>query len=148
QFAVELFDNQTVGSTVIALLGTEHHFAYLWAGDSRLYRLRAGKLEQLSVDHSEGNADDSLLVPAKKSHVITRAVGAYDELELDCGIVEGRSGDKFLLCSDGLDNEVLPHEIEQLLNDNPHQTNVDALIALTLSREAKDNVTVLVVEVL
>lgn len=147
QFSAELFNNQTVGSTVIALLAKGNHFAYLWAGDSRLYRLRDKKLEQLSVDHSDGE-DDSLLVPMKKSHVITRAVGAFNELELDCGTIEGRSGDKFLLCSDGLDNEVYFHEIEQVLTNNYYQNSVEALVALTLSRKAKDNVTVLVVEVL
>ena len=146
-FALEVFNQQTVGSTVIALLAKGNHFAYLWAGDSRLYRLRDNHLEQLSFDHSEGN-DDSLLMPAKKSHVITRAVGAYDELVLDCGTVEGRSGDKFLLCSDGLDNEVSVHEIEQILEKNNYRTSVDGLIALTLSRAARDNVTVLVIEVL
>jgi type VI secretion system protein ImpM len=145
QFANEVFAGQTVGSTVIALLANANHFSYIWAGDSRLYRLRNKKLEQLSVDHSEKN--DGLLFSPKKNHAITRAVGAFDELELDSAVVEGRSGDKFLLCSDGLDNEVLFHEIEQMMNNN-YQTSVNDLISLTLSREARDNVTVLVVEVL
>ena len=144
-FAKEIFAEQTVGSTVIALLANANNFSYLWAGDSRLYRLRNQKLEQLSVDHSEKN--EGLLFSPKKNHAITRAVGAFDELELDSAVVEGRSGDKFLLCSDGLGNEVLFHEIEQIMNDD-YQTNVNALISLTLSREARDNVTVLVVEVL
>ncbi len=146
--AMEVFNQQTVGSTVIALLASNNHLAYLWAGDSRLYRLRNHRLEQLSFDHSEGNDDDSLLVAFKKSHVITRAVGAYDDLELDCGTVESLPGDKFLLCTDGLDNEVSFNEIEQILDKNDYRTSVDALVALTLSREARDNVTVLVVEVL
>ncbi len=144
-FAKEIFAGQTVGSTVIALLANDNHFSYLWAGDSRLYRLRNQKLEQLSVDHSEKN--EGLFFSPRNNHAITRAVGAFDELELDSAVVEGRSGDKFLLCSDGLDNEVLFHEIEQIMN-NDYQTNVNGLISLTLSREARDNVTVLVVEVL
>lgn len=145
QFAKEIFAGQTIGSTVIALLANANHFSYLWAGDSRLYRLRNHKLEQLSVDHSEKN--EAFSFSPKNNHAITRAVGAFDELELDSAVVEGRSGDKFLLCSDGLDNEVLFHEIEQIMN-NDYQTNVNALISLTLNREARDNVTVLVVEVL
>ena len=144
-FAKEIFAGQTVGSTVIALLANANYFSYTWAGDSRLYRLRNKKLEQLSVDHSEKN--EGFLLSPKNNHAITRAVGAFDELELDSAVVEGRAGDKFLLCSDGLDNEVLFHEIEQIMNDD-YQTNVNALISLTLSREARDNVTVLVVEVL
>jgi len=145
QYAKEIFAGQTIGSTVIVLLANANHFSYLWAGDSRLYRLRNQKLEQLSVDHSEKN--EGLLFSPKNNHAITRAVGAFDELELDSAVIEGRSGDKFLLCSDGLDNEVLFHEIEQLMNNN-YQTSVNTLISLTLSREARDNVTVLVVEVL
>jgi len=146
QFGENLFGGQTVGSTVIALLANANHFTYLWAGDSRLYRLRNHKLKQLSKDHSEDN-EANLLLAGKKNHAITRAVGAFEKLKLDCGVVETRSGDKFLLCSDGLDNEVVFYEIEQILNNNDYQTCVDALIALTLSREARDNVTVLVVEV-
>ncbi len=145
QFAKEIFAGQTVGSTVIALLANANHFSYLWAGDSRLYRLRNQKLEQLSIDHTEKN--EGLLYSPKNNHAITRAVGAFDELELDSAVIESRSGDKFLLCSDGLDNEVHFHEIEQIMN-NDYQTSVNTLISLTLSRKASDNVTVLVVEVL
>ncbi|MDQ7090125.1 MAG: type VI secretion system-associated protein TagF [Methylococcales bacterium] len=142
-FAKKLFAGQTIGSTVIALLSDGENFAYIWAGDSRVYRLRDQKLEQLSQDHSDESSSF-----AKKSHVITRAVGAFNTLELDLSLVKGRSGDKFLLCSDGLDNEVFSHEIEHALNNNNYQGSVDRLIKLTLAREAKDNVTVLVVDVL
>jgi len=57
-------------------------------------------------------------------------------------------GDVFLLCSDGLDNEVSNAEIELILKQNDYQRSVELLMELTLSREARDNVTVLVMEVL
>jgi type VI secretion system protein ImpM len=145
QFAKVIFAGQTIGSTVIALLANGNHFSYLWAGDSRLYRLRNQKLEQLSVDHNEKNEGFSF--SSQNNHAITRAIGAFDELELDSAVVEKRTGDKFLLCSDGLNNEVVFHEIEKIMN-NDYQTSVNDLISLTLNREARDNVTVLVVEVL
>ena len=141
------FGNQIVGSTVVVLIADDKQFAYLWAGDSRLYRLRNKQLAQLTVDHCEDQEypENSLMPadrPLKQTNVITRAIGADDDLALDCGTVDVQPGDIYLLCSDGLDKEVSFQEIEAILNANNHEASVQALIDLTLQRGARDNVSV------
>ena len=125
--------NQTSGSTVIVLLGGARHAVFMWAGDSRLYRLRNGALEQLTTDHPSGN-------------MVTRAVGAAENLFLDIDIVAVESGDRFLLCSDGLDKHLSDPEIEAVLRDGEPEHVVDELVETTLARGAVDNVTVCVVD--
>ncbi len=142
-----------IGSTVVALLVLGRYCVYLWAGDSRIYLLRRGRLKQLSRDHSQieelverggispEQADRSLM-----SNVITRAVGAEDDLMLDAEILEAREGDLFLLCTDGLNKEVRDEEIGKTLNDNRLSDAADALIRLTLARGARDNVTLVLAQ--
>jgi type VI secretion system protein ImpM len=147
------FGNQIVGSTVVALIADDKQFAYLWAGDSRLYRLRNKQLAQLTVDHCEDQEyPENNLMPAdrplKQTNVITRAIGADDDLVLDCETVAVQPGDVYLLSSDGLDKEVSFQEIEAILNANNPEASVQALIDLALQRGARDNVSVVVVEIL
>jgi type VI secretion system protein ImpM len=145
------FNRQIVGSTVVVMLANGRQAVYLWAGDSRLYLLRDGCLKQLTIDHSDGQDDESALLSIgsslKKSNVITRAVGADDELILDCETIEIIKGDTYLLSSDGLDKEVSIDEIEKILNDNDCRNSVNSLIDLALERDARDNVSVIVVKV-
>jgi type VI secretion system protein ImpM len=146
------FNRQIVGSTVVVMLANGRQAAYLWAGDSRLYLLRNGRLKQLTTDHSDGRDEDespllSIGSSLKKTNVITRAVGADDELLLDCETIEIAEGDTYLLSSDGLDKEVSIEEIEKILNENDCGTSVNSLIDLTLEREARDNVSVIVIKV-
>jgi len=75
-------------------------------------------------------------------NMVTRAVGAAESLYLDIDIVEMLSGDRFLLCSDGLDKHVPDPEIETAMQAAEPQTIVDTLAEITLSRVATDNVTV------
>ncbi len=84
----------------------------------------------------------------KKSNVITRAVGADDDLLLDCETIDTVEGDVYLLSSDGLDKEVSSEEIEKILNGNDDcRASVNALIELTLERNARDNVSIIVVKI-
>lgn len=142
----------TIGTTVAALLIYEDVFACVWAGDSRIYRARKSRIEQLSVDHTEVQqlvesgtitAEEARSWPGR--NVITRAIGADDspELEMLHGTLE--PGDAFVLCSDGLTNHVSDQEILAAVLRSPPQAACDDLIGLTLSREASDNVTVVVV---
>jgi len=151
-FAESRFNRQIVGSTVVVMLGNGRQAAYLWAGDSRLYRFRDGCLKQLTIDHSDNQDEDespllSIGSSLKKTNVITRAVGADDELLLDCETIEIQKGDIYLLSSDGLDKELRSDEIEKILNDNDCRNSVNSLIDLTLERDARDNVSVIVVKV-
>jgi serine/threonine protein phosphatase PrpC len=142
----------TIGTTVAALLIYREFFACVWAGDSRIYRARESRIEQLSVDHTEvQQLVESGAITAEQArswpsrNVITRAIGADDspELEMLHGTLE--PGDAFILCSDGLTNHVSDQEILTAVLRNSPQAACDDLIDLTLDRGATDNVTVVVV---
>ncbi|MCB1778179.1 MAG: serine/threonine-protein phosphatase, partial [Candidatus Competibacteraceae bacterium] len=145
-----------IGSTVVVLLAHEDQCACLWVGDSRIYRLRDGQLEQLTRDHSHVQelVDQGLLSPDEAhrhplANVITRAVGSSDDLQIDEMTYELQAGDIFLLCSDGLNKAVSDEEIAHLLahsNDNCQEA-VKAFIHLALMRDASDNVTTVVVSI-
>ena len=143
---------KVVGSTVVILLICEGHFACVWAGDSRIYRVRDGAIAQLSRDHTEVQdlVEQGLLTPeaAKtwpRRNVITRAIGVGEEpsLELTHGSLE--PGDLFVLCSDGLTGHVDDGEILAACLCGAPQAICDELVGLTLERGASDNVTVVAV---
>ena len=145
-------DVPIIGTTIAALLASARQCACLWAGDSRIYLYRAGRLSALTRDHSQVeaarsqrplNCDDTLHRPP--ANVITRALGAADTLEIDAGMVEVIDGDVFLLCSDGLSNEVSEVAMElALLPGNCRQAS-QSLLELALQRGGHDNITVVVV---
>lgn len=138
--------NHIIGSTVVVLVAEKNQCVFLWAGDSRLYRLRNRQLRQLSKDHCpEYEYADTDEWAVKNTNEITRAVGAEEELELDYGFSDVCAGDIFLLCSDGLDKEVSLKEIEHVMLAHPLEKIADSLLALTLQREARDNVSIVVV---
>jgi type VI secretion system protein ImpM len=82
----------------------------------------------------------------KKSNVITRAVGAYNELELDSKIIDVHENDIFLLCSDGLDKELNFNEIENVMNTANIETIMNILFEKTLEHGSRDNVSIIIVE--
>lgn len=141
-----------MGSTLAVLLVHDRHFACVWSGDSRIYLIRAGQITQISRDHTEVQdmVERGVLTPAEaknspRRHVITRAIGVHDlpELDLDTGEIE--SEDVFVLCSDGLTEHVDDDEILRAVDDAGAQQACNALLALTLQRGARDNVTVIIV---
>ena len=142
-----------IGTTIAALLVFDVFYAGVWSGDSRIYRINRGRIEQVSLDHteiqelvSEGkiNAEEARLWPRR--NVITRAIGVHEnpELEMKSGTVE--PGDIFVICSDGLTAHVEDWEILSLAEQHRPQQACDLLIALTLERGALDNVTVVAVQ--
>ena len=148
-------DNKTtIGSTVVAMLAYAKYCVYIWAGDSRLYRIRNGQLRQMSTDHSQVelyiekgliSREEALTHP--HGNMITRAVGASEDLFLDMDIQEMMPKDRYLLCSDGLTKHVTDMEIQDILDSGTHEESCRALIGLTLERGAVDNVTVIVVDI-
>jgi serine/threonine protein phosphatase PrpC len=138
-------ENGGSGSTVVALLARGSRFAVLWAGDSRMYRLRDGLLEQVTQDHSLA-AVDAAAATGEDVNAVTRAVGGEAILALDQRRDRVRSGDRFLLCSDGLTRAVSEEQITQWMGHEDLRHAVDGLIQATLDKGAPDNVTALVVE--
>jgi protein phosphatase len=145
-------DVPLIGTTIAALLVWQRKCACLWAGDSRIYLYRGGRLGQLTRDHSEIEAvrsrrartgDDTLHLPA--SNVITRALGAEDTIEVDCETLEVLDGDIFLLCTDGLTNEVAEAAIEQALLPGNCRQAAQELLDLALEHGGRDNITAVVV---
>jgi protein phosphatase len=142
-----------IGSTVVVLIFDQKFAHCIWAGDSRIYRLRNNKLTRLTQDHSqvEEMVQQGLLTPEEaerhpNANVITRAVGAGEELELDLISDVRLDGDKYFLCSDGLNKVINDTEIEHLLLNTPLDHIAPLLIKISLERKAKDNVTVVVVD--
>ena len=143
-YARREYKQNIVGSTVVVLLCEQHRCAVLWAGDSRLYRLRADTLQQLTQDHcpeNEGISDSAF----KTSNIITRAVGAADELEIDYAVFDVMQGDLFLLCTDGLDKEISFAEIAFIMKTHTHEDIANILVDKVLERGARDNISVIVV---
>jgi type VI secretion system protein ImpM len=133
------------GSTVVMLLARGVRAAVLWAGDSRAYRWRSGRLQRLSQDHSLMAETESPL-PESIANVITRAVGLEPGLTLDVYRDTVQPRDRFLLCSDGLTKVVPEALISEWMGEGDPQAAVEGLIRTTLEAGAPDNVTVLVVE--
>lgn len=144
------------GATTVAALAVRgNHAALLWAGDSRIYRYRAGVLEMLTRDHTivqemidAGVIDAAAARVHPRRNVITNAIGAgaADTLEISINQQRIEGGDRFLLCSDGLSGVVDESEIATLAGDADLRAAVDALIKRVLELGAPDNVTVILVE--
>jgi len=141
-----------IGTTIAALVAAGNLCSCLWAGDSRIYLYRDGRLRQLTRDHNQIEAarsrptcdlDDTVELP--RANFITRALGAEDTLHIERLTIELRDEDIFLLCTDGLSNLVTELAIEQALLPCSCRMACDALINIALEREARDNITAVVV---
>jgi protein phosphatase len=142
-----------MGTTLVALLVEERHAWMLNVGDSRGYRLRNSKLEQITLDHSlveeqmrlgQMSLEEALRSPLK--NVITRALGTQSLVTPDVFELETEPGDLFLLCSDGLTREISDPLIESLLQlDLPLEILCSRLVAAANQAGGHDNITCLLV---
>lgn len=148
-------DKQGMGTTASVMLLSDHGYLIGQIGDSRVYLLRDGALSQITKDHSyvQEQVDAGLLTPEQAryhpySNVITRCVGASDEVEADLYSGEARVGDVFLLASDGLTGMVDDRRLQQLLlaRSGPGRV-VDSLIAEANGRGGLDNITAIVIQI-
>ena len=136
----------TVGSTVVTLIAREEVGVVLWAGDSRLYRLRKGRLEQVTRDHNpvsdllDSGAVTEEEALATDTNIITRAVGGQANLSLDVAVFDVDQGDTLLLCSDGLYREVDEAQLSEAMADDDLEAAADSLLSRCLAGTAKDNV--------
>ena len=147
----------TIGSTVVGyLFDGAGGVTCFWAGDSRAYLHRDGQLLQVSRDHSlvQELVDAGMIDPERaeghpNGNVITRAVGAADQLRVDRVEGDARPGDLFLLASDGVTRVVPDDElVADLAGDRPLGEIADGLVWKVLGRGAPDNLTLVLVRVL
>lgn len=145
-----------MGTTVTALLADDDELVVAHIGDSRAYRLHGDGFRQVTKDHTfvQRLIDEGRLRPDEaESHphknVLMRVLGDVDASpEIDVETVRPEVGERWLLCSDGLNAVVSPETIESVLRSGDDLNNiVDTLVELTLDRGAPDNVTVVVVQV-
>ena len=140
---------ETCGSTVVVLIARGHVGVALWAGDSRLYRMRERRIELITRDHNPvadlldvGGVTEEEAVNAD-THIITRAVGGQSELHLDVAVFDIQAADTLLLCSDGLYREVMPQTLFSALQENV-EIAVNTLMHECLQGDARDNLSVVV----
>jgi len=148
-----LGDGKVMGSTVAAMYTHLNVCYLLWAGDSRIYRLRGGILSQLTEDHSlvqelcrMGELTPEEAENHPSSNVITRAIGVHDSLQIATEQLEVKPGDRYLLCSDGLFKDVKREEIESQLSSVSAEQSLRGLVKQALDRGGSDNVTAIVVQ--
>jgi protein phosphatase len=144
--------------TAAALVGTEEGDRLVLAnvGDSRSYRLRAGELVQLSTDHSvaeelvaRGELSEEEAAVHPHRHILTRALGVQPEVAVDAWEVVPEEGDRFLLCSDGLTNEVSADRITEVLSETRDpQEAAETLVRMANRAGGNDNATAVVLDVM
>lgn len=148
-----------MGTTLVGMALVEDHNQELWLafniGDSRLYRMFESDLELVTTDHSEVQElieEGAISVGDARHHshrnVITRALGIDASAEPDFWLLPPVPGERFLLCSDGLTNEVDDQEIALLLaaEENP-SVAATRLVEKAVSCGGRDNVSVIVIDV-
>lgn len=124
-------------------------------GDSRIYRLRAGELEQLTVDHSEVQemVDRGLLQPEEaasypRRNVVTRVLHAMPDTTPDIWLVKPAVGDRYLVCTDGLHGPVRDPLLAEILRREADASKaVDALVEAALAAGGPDNVTAVLIDI-
>jgi protein phosphatase len=145
-----------MGTTLCAIgLLESGDLAVVNVGDSRVYRLRDGSLRQLTEDHSitaemvrRGELSEEEALEHPYRHVLTRALGVAPMVEVDAAVHGVRSGDRFLVCTDGLFNEVPEDEMASLM-ERVEDVAAAALglVELAVARGGNDNVSAVVGDV-
>lgn len=140
-----------MGTTLTALWFGQKHVFIGQVGDSRAYRLRDGKLTQITNDHSvvaelvrSGLLTREQAAVHPMRNVITRAVGTEADIAVDTFDEERRAGDKWLVCSDGLYGMVEDDVMEQALRDMDVEQAADTLLKAALDNGGRDNVSLVI----
>ena len=145
-----------MGTTVVLVLFLNHCVIYAHVGDSRIYRLRQSKLEQLTSDHSlvqemidNGYLSQEEAQESTSRNLITRALGISDEVEVDIAEQDTEVGDIYLLCSDGLTDLVPDKDIEGILLQHSDDLEMASrtLIDMANHKGGTDNISVVLAAV-
>ena len=156
QAVVEHPELTGMGTTVSAMIRVKSSMVIGHIGDSRIYRLRGGVLEQITADHTfvqrlvdsgRITAEEAAVHPRRS--VLMRVLGDVDaDPDIDTHVIDTQPGDKWLLCSDGLSGYVSERDIaETLLTVDDPELACHKLITQSLSEGAPDNVTVVIVRI-
>jgi protein phosphatase len=151
--AVAQPESAGMGATAVAALADSEHFQIAWVGDSRAYHWRFGALRQISQDHSylefllrSGAITDAQARNHPQRNVVTQALG-LNSPEPDWFEDSWQQGDRLLLCSDGLSDELEDAEIQALLDTNPDiESAAFALVNAALKNGGRDNISVVLIE--
>jgi serine/threonine protein phosphatase PrpC len=143
---------QGCGTTLVLLLAQGQQVYCAHVGDSRLYRLRDGEMEQLTEDHSllrvlveagALTAEEAAVDP--RGHVLSQAVGSSRSLDVDvAGPMPVEDRDRFLLCSDGLSGVLSAERMAEIMNESDDATAAQLLVMDALNSGTEDNTTVLI----
>lgn len=142
-----------MGTTVVAATVMEGHLLVANVGDSRLYVVKSGRLRQMTRDHSVveemvrmGKITEEEALHHPKKRMITRAVGAEEDVRVDLFDFPTDGVEEILLCTDGLTNMVTDKEIEEiLLSGQDARRQAEHLVAAANQGGGRDNITVIVI---
>lgn len=151
-------DSAGMGTTIAGVadivVGGAPHWAIFNVGDSRVYRCHAGLLSRATVDHSEteemvlaGQITEAQARQHELRNVITCSLGTDPAPQVDLWVMPQTSGERFLICSDGVTSELLDEDIAAIVADSlePREA-VDGLISAALAAGGRDNISAVVLE--
>lgn len=156
QAAEALEQHKGMGTTLVAVLIREGYIYAGHVGDSRLYVFRDDSLKRITKDHSlvqdlvdRGFYTEEEARQASVGHIVTRALGTKEQVEVDTVQEELQDGDVFLLCSDGLSDMVEDWKIQETLRESRQdlEAAVNSLVTLANSNGGKDNISVILLQV-
>lgn len=142
-----------MGTTLCTLLFHDRSLIYGHVGDSRIYRFREGLLEQLTTDHSllaemlaKGEIVKESLQNFPHKNILTRAIGTQKEVEAEIHVAPVIENDLYLMCSDGLTDQVPDQTIKEILTETKDiQKGAASLVEEAKKRGGHDNITVLLI---
>lgn len=139
-----------MGTTAVIAYVQEDTLYWAHVGDSRLYLYGQEGLHRMTKDHSmvqqlveAGTITEDEVIHHPKRNMLTRAIGVYETVEVDTGVVEVHQNDRILLCSDGLSGYIEESKIEQVLSEENNESRaLEDLVHLVYDAGARDNVTI------
>ena len=139
-----------MGTTAVVAYVQEDTLYWAHVGDSRLYRYGEDGLHRMTKDHSmvqqlveAGTITEEEVIHHPKRNMLTRAIGVYETVEVDTGVVEVHQNDRILLCSDGLSGYIEESKIELVLSEENNESRaLEDLVHLVYDAGARDNVTI------
>ncbi len=142
-----------MGTTAVLSFIKDNAAHVVHVGDSRAYFIATDSIKQITRDHTmvqylidtgEITTEEAKTHP--KKHLITRALGVQETIDVEYNYVQMNKNDKILMCSDGLTNLVEPKEILKIVKENHIDKAIDVLVELANERGGTDNVTVVIME--